>query len=115
MKKRTKWDKLRLSIDIGVVIMGILFVVSLDVSEPEVNAYDNYDLTTYACLDIALETQEWYSLNGINTTVMVGCFNDSLCHAWLEDSTGNKLIGYVPEWEYEEIYTLKEVTEVYDL
>ena len=94
------------------IILGFLVLAQVVVSAPVVNPYDNYNLTTYNCLDIALETQEWYEFNGIETTVFIGCFNDTLCHAWLEAKNGNKIIGYVPGWKYNYTYVWDEKTGV---
>jgi hypothetical protein len=94
------------------IILGFLILAQVVVSAPVVNPYDKYNLTTYNCLDIALETQEWYEFNGIETTVFIGCFNDTLCHAWLEAENGNKIIGYVPGWKYNYTYVWDERTEV---
>ena len=93
------------------IILGFLVLAQIVVSAPTLNPYDNYDIDTYNCLDIAVETQEWYLLNGIETTVYIGCFNNTLCHAWLEDKDGNKIIGYVSEWEYIHIYVWDERTD----
>lgn len=95
-------------IDIIFIIACILFLVHYVVSAPPVDAYSNYDLTMYNCLDIALDTQEWYLMNGIETIIYVGCFNDTLCHAWLEDTKGNKIIGFALSYEYESVSTLQE-------
>lgn len=86
------------------LILGFIVLAQIVTSAPEVNPYSNYNLTTYNCLDIAVETQEWYEFNGIETMVFIGCFNDTLCHAWLEAKDGKKIVGFVPEWKYRYIY-----------
>ena len=108
MKERTGWEKARTIMDIILILACIMVVNDLVASAPDVNAYSNYHTPDYQCLEIAKETQEWYNFNGINTTVYIGCFNESLCHAWVETEDGKKIIGYVDEWTYVQVYSLKE-------
>lgn len=114
MRKRSTQDTVSTILSLIIIIAGILYLVILVASAPEVEPYDNYDLITYNCLDIALETQEWYLINGIETIVYVGCFNESLCHAWLEDIRGNKIIGYAYGDEFIKVYTLDEFNKEFD-
>ena len=102
--KKNIWERMNSIMYFMCIILGFMVLAQIVISAPTVNPYDSYDINTYNCLDIATETQDWYLFNGINTTVYIGCFNDTLCHAWLEDEDGNKIIGYVSEWSYEYIY-----------
>ena len=104
MRARSNHSKVVTIIDSILIIACFLFLAHHVVSAPTVNPYDNYNLTTYNCLDIAVETQEWNAFNGVETIVFVGCFNDTLCHAWVEDTSGRKITGFVEEWIYEYIY-----------
>lgn len=99
-------------INIIIIILGMLYLVHFVATAPEANAYDSYDINNYNCLHIALESQDWYSFNGLSTTVYIGCFNDSMCHAWLESSNGDKIIGYSEQFEFKEVLTLKEFNDI---
>jgi len=95
-------------IDVIFIILGVLYLVHFVATAPAANPYDNYDIDTYNCLDIALETQSWYSFNGFNTTLFIGCFNDTMCHAWLEFPNGKKIVGYSDQFDFKDVYTYED-------
>ena len=95
-------------IDVIFILLACLYLMPFVATAPAADAYVNYDIDNYNCLHIALESQEWYSFNGINTTVWIGCFNDSMCHAWLESTNGDKIIGYSDQFDFKEVYTYEE-------
>ena len=65
--KKNIWERMNSVLYFMCIILGFLVLAQVVVSAPVVNPYDNYNLTTYNCLDIAMETQEWYEFNGIKT------------------------------------------------
>jgi len=102
------------------IIIGcvIVFLLSMGVSlshAPYVNSYDDYHIDTYNCLHIAQDCHTWHEANGINTTVMIGLFNNSMGHAWLIDTdTQENIIGHVPTFEYTAIMTFEEFETRYE-
>jgi hypothetical protein len=103
------------AIIVGFIILFISLLFISEVNAPRHSPYNRYTLTDYNCLHIALETQEWYRFNGIDTTVMVG-FNDKDGHAWLvNDETGRVIVGDFKLERYPEVMTFEQWDEMYDV
>jgi len=96
------------------IIIGcvVVFLVSIGVSlshAPAANPYDSYDIDTYNCLHIAQDCYTWHEVNGINTTIMIGIFNETMGHAWFIDTDTNEIIvGGAEGFEYIEVLTWEE-------
>lgn len=69
---------------IFIVLTLLLVIPVIEVSEA--NPYDLYNIDTYNCLDIAIDCQRWHEGNGINTTIVIGMFNETHDHTWRIDT-----------------------------
>lgn len=96
---------------LSIIVLIILCIITAQA--PEANPYDYYNVDTYNCLDIAQDCQRWHDYNGINTTIAIGLFNDSMGHAWLINTdTGENIVGYTPQWEYRKIINVTEYNNI---
>lgn len=86
-----------------LIVIDLLFLIPI-AQAPDANPYDFYNVDTYNCLHIAQDCQRWHEINNINTTIVIGMFNETHGHAWLINAdTGEDIIGYTAKWEYTEI------------